>query len=121
MYVMQCMYVCMYVCVCMYVMYVCMYSMYVCTHVFFWRPLAQRHGFQKRVRSGAARWVAGHGEAWIVARVADRGGGRSAASNGPLEGRVGRAGQGATNASPMADRPRWIDRASPHRTLDWRE
>ena len=43
------------------------------THAFFGRPLAQRHGFQKRVRSGAARWVAGHGEAWIVGRVAERG------------------------------------------------
>ena len=95
---------------------------------FFWRPLAQRHGFQKRVRSGAARWVAGHGEAWIVGRVAERGvrrgsrGGRSAAYNGPpLQGRVGPAGLGATNASPMADRGKWIDRASPDRTLDWRE
>ena len=35
--------------------------------------------------------------------------------------RVGPAGLGATNASPMADRGGWIDRASPDRTLDWRE
>ena len=95
------------------------------THVFFWAPPGTAPRFSKARPFGGCE--VGRGTWRGVGCGAHCGAGRASQIAGegaaplPLQGRVGPAGLGATNASPMADRGRWIDRASPDRTLDWRE